>query len=243
MTRILVLLCCIGLLGCSSPFSESIIKGVDAVVNFYGAKATYSIGIENPTYSVSTAGLSREKRVTGKFIGINLLKSKVLNNLDRYKLTPAMIASNSALLFFRNISPDEKQKYNFVRIRMAGTDQVFDYSFNTLKLVDSNFNKAEEVIKCLATNKRLSSLAHPMLMRQYTAAQEELVRIDSTYGEIEEFSLQGFAYVQDAVYEDKKRSIIRYSGVLVRRKQSTDFSIIIDATPSKNYLLGHRFEK
>ncbi|MBX0293229.1 hypothetical protein K3G63_22485 [Hymenobacter sp. HSC-4F20] len=232
---IAILLLALSLCSCNSS-SET--KGVEAILAFYGGTAKYSKGVIKTT----------EEELQGRFYEIEL--SGVAAKLHQHFTSLQLPASNCAYLFYHALTPEEKKEYAFVRIIIPETNRQARYDFPTADLasVERAMSLATHSIRDLQRADYAAFLAKGNAQsapkQEWLAAIPTFVQVDKQYGRIKEFSLQGFAS-QDHNASSGVKHLVRLAGVLVREKQSTDFSLVVEPTAAaqSDFLYGFVFAK
>jgi hypothetical protein len=221
------------LAGCAS---KNELKGVQEIVNFYGGSVNYSKGAKTSTVKGEN---------TGAYFQIELDST----NIKKYFETADLPAANCAYLFYHSLSEKEKNNYSFIRVIIPEYSRTEKYEFRTetLQKVEQCMPVLDRVVACLKDRqyKMLPPLFNPIIPAD--SLSEEKIRepqqsIDSTYGRIRSFALQGF-YFQDANIGGQSVSLLRLTGNLVREKQNTNFSITVDPDLKERNLYGYRFMK
>ncbi|WP_143436730.1 putative periplasmic lipoprotein [Hymenobacter crusticola] len=219
----------------NSP-SES--KGIDAVLAFYGGKVTYSKGLTSRT----------DDKLQGRFYELKI--SGLEEKIKRYLASPQLPASNCAYLFYQALTAEEKKAYAFVRIVIEGTNANVTYDFATADL--AQVGQATRLIAQAVTYMQTAHYAPLLAKGNLSAASRQdwykatamFTAVDQQYGAVKEFKLQGFEFVEYKMASGPRR-FVRMVGILVRTKQNTDFTFVLDPTASaqSEYLYGFDFSK
>lgn len=205
-------------------------KGIKEILAFYGGTSKYSVG----------ASASIEDGVK-KFFEIELSGSTVVEKYeDRIKMT----ASNIAYIFFKNLNEQEIQKYSEIRVVLLENGEKETYKFQTekLKIVKKRMPIMDQVVQ-LIKDKNFDAII-PMLNNTITNYnKEELISklkiVDPQFGNVTE-GIRKFGFV---TYKSEiGKELIHISGIIVRDKQSNEFSIDLDLNSDKNeiYELDYR---
>lgn len=201
-------------------------KGVKEILSFYGGYCKYAIG-----YSAST----REGKK--KYFELEISKSDII---EKYKNVVEMPASNIAYLFYRNLK-NEKNNYDEIHTVIIFKDKskvTLDYSKETLAIVDNKMNVVEKLVNLLK-RKNYEGIK-PFLKPDTTYIhydKDELVsnltKVELQLGTIKEFLPYGFRF------NDKKdqQAFLHISGVLLRDKQSNEFSVDIDPKSTNDEII------
>lgn len=220
----------------SNSVSES--KGVDAVLAFFGGKVTYSKGLTSST----------DDQLQGRFYELKL--SGLEEKIKRYFATPQLPASNCAYLFYHALTSEEKKAYSFIRIVIEGANVNTTYEFATADL--AQVEQATRLVAHSISYMQAAQYEHLLAKGNLLAASRQewskatamFAAVDQQYGTVKEFNLQGFEFVQHKTPNGPKR-LVRMVGILMRGKQNTDFTFLLDPTASSQseYLYGFDFSK
>lgn len=220
-----------GLLSNFLSITDNENKGVKEVLRYYGGVCEYSKGVSKTTDDTD-----------GKFFGLELRESKVL---EQQASISEMPASNIAYRFYKNLV-DEKNKYDYIKVLIKfkdGTKQVFKYSCSDLEQLKSKVTIANSIV-ALIKQKNFDSVVSVLDNKTvYTYDKNELSanlpKLESELGDITEgFRMLGFTVKQ----QGGEKPILHISGVIVRNKQNTNFSVDIDWEPGHNnvYLIQYK---
>ena len=117
--RLLVPGLCLALLTRCAPDNEQ--QGVDAVGRFYGGLVQYKTG----SHFSTDVGEPQ-----GKYLEMTLANNALARRFDDLHLP----ASNCAYLVYSNLSPAERQQYNYLRINLKDSAATHTYAFNLREL-------------------------------------------------------------------------------------------------------------
>lgn len=231
-----LLLLALSFYGCTSKTEST---GIDAVLSFYGGKALYSSGMVAST----------ENELKGHFYELKL--SGVAAKMKQYFTTLKLPASNCAYLFYHALSPEEKKRYSFIRITIEAAEHETTYEFPTQDLAKAEqaMFLADNLVKYMRAGDYEHFIAKGNLLaaspQEWKDAKALFTDIDKEYGQIQAFSLQGFEISQQNLASSGTTEFVRLAGVLVRDKQSTDFTfaLVPAIAPQGNYLYGFTFSK
>jgi hypothetical protein len=236
MRLLLALLLVLSFSSCTSPTEST---GIDAVLSFYGGKAVYSSGVV-----ASTAD-----ELQGRFYELKL--SGVAPKMRQYFASLQLPASNCAYLFYHALSPEEKTRYSFIRITIeeAASNTTYEFPVQDLAKVERAMRQADSLLSYMRTGDYTHFVAKGSLVaasaQEWQKAQALFAAIDKEYGRVQAFSLQGFTISHQNLAKSGTMEFVRLAGVLVREKQSTDFTFaLLPATALRdNYLYGFVFSK
>jgi hypothetical protein len=231
-----LLLLALSFYGCTSTTEST---GIDAVLSFYGGKALYSSGMVAST----------EDKLQGRFYELEL--SGVAAKMKQYFTTLKLPASNCAYLFYHALSPEEKKHYSFIRITIEEVEPKATYEFPTRDLakVEQAMLLADTLLKYMRAGdyEHFVAKGSPLAVspQEWQKGKALLTSIDKKYGRVQMFSLQGFEISQQNLASSGTTEFVRLAGVLVRDKQSTDFTFVLVPTTSlqESYLYGFTFSK
>ncbi|WBO84121.1 hypothetical protein [Hymenobacter yonginensis] len=238
MKAFLAAICLLSVMLCSGCNSETESAGINAVLGFYGGQVSYSKGVKKTT----------EEELQGRYYEIKL--SGVEEKMKQHFFSLKLPASNCAYLFYHALAADEKAKYSFVRVIIQGdkTSSQYDFPIDDLAKAEKSALLAERAAESIKTGNydALLSSCNPEAapMAEWRKMGKLFQQIDNAYGKVQQFSLQGFD-CQTSNLAGGVRHLVRLSGVLVRDKQSTDFSLMVDPSVSAQgpYLYGLTFQK
>jgi hypothetical protein len=232
---VLLLICLPFLVSCTS---ENETKGVDEVLKFYGGKVEWSIGVNASTV---------EEELQGKFFEITLMDVEI----SKYYSNASLPASNCAYLFYHALTEVEKDEYSFVRVILQEGEErsTHEFTIEKLKIVENAIPTLNQTVEFMKANnyESLNALFNPDVnlpeyVEELESYEEQCIKIDSTYGRIKEFLMQGFI-IHDEYIKSELKQVVRLSGNLVREKQPTDFSITLDPALKDKKLYGLRFSQ
>ncbi|WGH75752.1 hypothetical protein P8625_00900 [Tenacibaculum tangerinum] len=245
MNRILSLLICVflvtscgnkregeqktGLLSNFISITDNEDAGVKEILEFYGGQCKYAIGV-----SAST------KDGKKKYFELEMSKSGILeDNANRIE----MPASNIAYLFYRNLK-EEKENYDEIHSIIVfedGTKKTFEYSTETLELVDERMSLVNHTVDLL-TKKDYESLKLLLNTELFEFDKNEFLtnikKFEPQLGKIKEFRPFGFR-----IREAKNGiNLLHVSGALIRKIQNNEFSVDMDLNSGKQelYLLQYK---
>jgi hypothetical protein len=206
-------------------------KGIKAVLAFYGGYCQYSIG-----------AITSTDEGNKKYFVLELSKSE---SLEKLKQAFEMPASNIAYLFYKKLT-DERKNYDEIRVVQVLSDgEKLTYKFPTkqLEIVENKILIAGKIVE-LIKNKNFEGII-PMISSEYLDkdAQIKLVNnlksIEPQFGNV----TGGFRPYGFSIEKTKNNSeILHISGVIIREKQSNEFSIDLDLNGSdeKIYSLNYK---
>lgn len=214
-------------------------NGVQAIANYYGGKVVYSEGI-----LVS----SNEDKVQGKYFGITL--TEVNESIWSYYGSFDLPASNCAYLLYHSLSPKKKNECSFVRVVIEGAKSKGKYDFTAADLIEAEkaVQMSDNLIEIIKQGdydgfiQKRSGEADP---KGEWVQQIPLLRdVDSKYGKPKGFNIHGFKSVGKNI-DGRIKWFVRVSGVLIRQRENTVFSLTIDPSVqlSDKYLYGFDFKK
>lgn len=211
-------------------------EGVRNIAAYYGGKVVFSEGVSVP---------SGDDRIQGRYYEIIL--SGVDESVWSYYGTLDLPASNCAYLLYHSLSLDEKKKYEFVRIRIKSKNASgkYDFPVDDLAQAEKAEQRSNDLILMLKKGRyndfMRSRSAESGPASEWIQQIPLLEDIDNKYGRIKSFNLHGFNSVgKDA--DGKIKWFVRLSGVLIREKQNTAFSLIIDPTVGRKEKCLHGFD-
>ena len=221
------------LAGCAS---KNELNGIQEIATFYGGTVHYLKGAK---------ASSGQDANTGAYFQIELDST----HLKKYFETADLPATNSAYLFYHSLSEKEKNTYSFIRVIIPEYSPGERYELRTeaLHKVEQCMPTLNKTVNCLKDRQYevLRSLFTPLVPPD-SLSKEKLQgpnqAIDSMYGRIKEFSLQGF-YLVSAEIGGRSVKLIRLAGNLIREKQNTYFSVTIDPDGKDRSLYGYRFQR
>jgi hypothetical protein len=236
MRILFALLLALSFASCTSTTEST---GIEAVLSFYGGRAVYASGVVAST----------EDKLQGRFYELKL--SGVAPKMKQYFASLQLPASNCAYLFYHALSPAEKTRYAFIRITIEETASTDTYEFPTQDLakVERAMRQADNLLNYMRTGDYAHVIAKGSLLaasaQEWQKAKALFTAIDKEYGRIQAFSLQGFAISHQNLAKSGTTEFVRLAGVLVREKQSTDFTFALlpTTTLQGNYLYGFVFSK
>ena len=209
--------------------SEKEKAAMKEIVELYGGSCTYTINFKVSTKSGKTRSFERE-----------VSNSEFLNEHNELA---EMYASNIAYIFFTYVK-DEKKTYNNIKssiIYKDGGKASYNYSFDSLRIVDTKMAYVKNVVKVLADSglEKTKQMIKPGIFRTEEDKQEyfaKLIAIDPTFGKIIDFKPVGFKFITN----NPELNFLHISGNLKRSKRDSQFSIGIEPTIGldKVYILG-----
>jgi hypothetical protein len=221
------------LAGCAS---KNELKGIQDITAFYGGTVNWVKGAK--------AATGKEEN-TGAYFQIELDST----NLKKYYETADLPAANSAYLFYHSLSEKEKNNYSFIRIIIPEYPRPDEYEVRTevLHRVEECLPTLNRTVACLKNSQYevLPTLLNPVIPMDSLGREKirgDNQAIDSTYGRIRDFKLQGF-YLVKADMAGRSAQLIRLTGDLLREKQNTNFSITIDPDGKERNLYGFSFHR
>jgi hypothetical protein len=221
------------LAGCAS---KNELKGVGDIAAFYGGRVNWLKGAKAATGNDEN---------TGKYFQIELDSA----DLKKFYETADLPAGNCAYLFYHSLSEKERNNYSFIRIIIPEYSPTDKYEVRTeiLHRVEQCLPTLDRTVDCLKSGRYevLRSLFTPIVPADSLTDEKLRVSnqaIDSMYGRIREFRLQGFYNVK-ADIRGRTLQLIRLSGNLLREKQNTYFSVTIDPDEKERNLCGYNFRR
>ena len=212
--------------------SEKENAAIKEIASLYGGTCTYTINL--------TASTKYGKM---RSFEIEIENSDFLN--ENVKWTE-MFAANMAYVFFTFIK-DEKTKYNSIKSSIVYRDHgkaSFDYSIDTLEMVYDKMAYVRQIVDDLMHHnydKIYAMLKPGVFLKEEDKPKylSELRALDSTFGDIIDFTPAGFRFN----HPENGNDFLHISGNLKRTKQDTQFSIDINPTIGKNelYLYGYGY--
>lgn len=229
------LYCCCILLFLFNCVSKKELDSLNEISRFYG-------GDVNLTYGFIASTRDEDNETNGKYFKITVTGSTSVQQFENLSLP----ASNIAYLFVKNLSKENLENYSYivVIIKNEGPDYKEEYSIASLQEIKKQlpiFNKVSLLLKS-KNYPELFSRFHKEVTANLdeNKFKQETEDLDSIYGKIESLQFQGFTYSTEQIGETYS-DLIRLSGVLVREKQNTQFSITIDPAIKKRKITGVRF--
>ncbi|WP_345223364.1 hypothetical protein [Hymenobacter koreensis] len=231
---VVLLLLPLALPNCRGPEAPS----VEPLRRFYGAgSATVAEGVAQPAPG----------RPHGRYFGITLAGG-MAERMEQSFQTLHLPASNCAYLFYRQLSPRHRATHAFVRITLKGktTSSQFEFPLAHLARVERSEALLKRALPLLQAGDYDALLAkgNPWggSVAAWQRAKPRFRQLDSDYGRVCSFSLQGFAYLTPTL-GGRTRPLIRLAGVLVRAKRNHQFAWVVDpnAAPQSPYLYGFNF--
>ena len=160
------------------------------------------------------------------------------NTLDKFKQ-----------LLYQSFSESDKSNYDFIRVIILGDNNEKiegEFSIKDLNIFVESSKRMSKFFELLKKEdyKTIFNLLNNEALKVTTLENVTIFfeEINMKYGKPNEFSLQGFTFIEYNS-ENKIENLIKISGVIVREKQSTDFSITIEPINSTGYLYGFKYEK
>ncbi|KAA5549308.1 hypothetical protein [Adhaeribacter rhizoryzae] len=207
-------------------------ESIDKILSFYGGKVEWSIG-----KNVSTD----KEELQGSFFEVKLSDAD-LSHYDDLSFP----ASNIAYLFYSTITPEERSKYNFIRVivEFNGTESKYEFPVEELEIVTSSMEVFKSTSNILKTGK--FNLLKNRFLKGYDTEidkfRKSCLEVDSVYGKVQDLVIQGYSLAPGKA-GNKFTELLRMSGVLVREKQNTDFSVTIDSKDSDKKIVGIIFQQ
>lgn len=216
--------------------SETINKGVNDVLYFFGGQCHYSVGKEY---------LRDEKNRT--YFELTLSNS---SNVEKFKDNPWLIASNIAYRFYRNLSDAEKKEYTHIYPAVVfadGKELKFEYSTWELEFVEKRINLVDSTVAIIRDkefDKLENFLGNSMISssdKEYLIDQIKINDPQFGYVKKEGYEFVGFKYAALKAGVD----ILHISGIMVRTKMNNEFSIDLDPYSEKSEILSleYKFQK
>jgi hypothetical protein len=233
LSRPVSILLIIILVSCKQlKISDNERKAVSEISELYGGTCTYSMNTK-----FSTKGGKKS------FFEIEISNSDLFNENDMWT---EMHASNFAYMLFTHIKND-KRKYDNIRstiVTKDGRKDTFEYSLDTLEIVNTKMNYVVQVIDILKSKnyEKINQLLIPDVLLPTQERDKYLNYIksaDSTFGSIESFTPTGFRFSS----VENGTQFLHISGNLKRSIKDTQFSIDTNPNTGKGelYLLGYDY--
>lgn len=213
-----------------ATLSDTERKGAEDVSSIFGSTVTCK-------RTLSTSTLEGEANYFQ--IQIDSLSSL----MARFKTHPTMLSSNAALLFYKNLTPEEKHRLAHVRIVLPLTaDSIVTYTLS-LDLLNTLLGKMPLIEQVIEGFKKkdyqgiLASLDTP----EAPAHQKEFLTLakkgEELFGDVTDYLPLGFK-----VYErNDGLTWVRFFAILKASKKNAQFSLDFDLDPTVKTISGVRF--
>lgn len=213
--------------------SENETKAMEEIAGLYGGSCSYIINLTASTKHGKTKSFEME-----------ISNSEFLNENTQWT---EMFAANVAYVFYTFVK-EEKEKYNSLKssiVYQDGGKVSFNYSLDTLEIVDKKMAYVKRVVDILKTQdyERISKTIKPgFFLRRKTDIDQfmsHLKAADSAFGKIMDFTPAGFKFN----YAANGNEFLHVSGNLKRSKLDTQFSIDINPMIGTDelYLYGYGY--
>ena len=204
---------------------------MEEIAQLYGGSCTYTVNLKVSTKSGKTRSFELE-----------VSESDFLN---QHNELAEMYASNIAYVFFTYVK-DEKEKYNNIRssiIYKGGGKASFDYSMDSLQIVDTKMAYVRTVVKILADSgiEKVNQMINPGIFKTEKDRRDyfdKLKTVDSVFGKVIDFAPTGFKFNTG----NKGFQFLHISGNLKRSKQDSQFAIDINPTIGQDELYIFRYD-
>ena len=188
-------------------------SGIKSILEFYGGECAYFTGF-------TTSG-----NASSRYFKIQLSKSKVAR---QYAGKAALITSNIALLFCKNLSENERNVYASIRVVVILDDEKkieHEYLTDDVQLAIENLPIIADAVDRIKRKdtEQLKAMINPDSLFDFN--KDELVaRItQSTNEEIRSFKVVGFRY-----FTVKGKTVLGVYAILFRSQSNSEFSAIFD---------------
>ncbi|AXT59204.1 hypothetical protein D1816_02190 [Aquimarina sp. AD10] len=204
-------------------------NGIEEILNFYGGRCEYSIGV-----SASTSD------GTKKYFEIEMSQSdEIEKRLDK----PILPSSNIAYIFYKNLK-EEKKNYDAIHVILVSknnVEQEFKYPVSTLEKVEQRISLNDKTVNLLKEKKfenLKTMLNNELIPFDKNELVPRLIKLEPQFGDIKEYRFFGFMI---APYKGK--DILHLSGALLREKQNHEFSIDVDFNSNRDELYQLQYKK
>jgi hypothetical protein len=220
-----------GLLSKMVDITDNEDKAIKEIIGFYGGRCDY--GVEKKVY----IGRDNETNFWIKF--------SQSANLDSFAQLPELPGSNIAYLFYKNLGK-EKDQYDQIRSELvfsSSKKMVFVYTPLLLEKVKLKMQLVDKIV-ALIENKKFDDIKNFIAVDTslFNYNVDELIanlkKAESQYGNASAFIPYGFKFLESP----DGRDILHISGLIVRDKQSNNFSVTLDPNiyQEKIYLLNYK---
>jgi len=199
-------------------------KGVKEILEFYGGQCKYAIGVTASTVEVKS-----------KYFELEMSQSEAI---ESYSKIAQMPASNVAFLFYKNLK-SEKNNYDEIHTVLKfndGEEMTFKYPIEQLELVAERIPAVEKIVELIRSKQfqEIKTFLNDSSVFQYdkNAVVANMKDMDPQFGEVKEFIPYGFRINED----ENGKSFLHISGVIIRDKQSHEFSADFDLERPKDEL-------
>jgi hypothetical protein len=208
----------------SSLVTENQRKGINDIASYYGGDCSYTIDY----------GISTDEGKTKK-VEIKIKKSPIV---EKFAKVEEMCASNAAYIFYTDLK-EEKKGLDGIKVDLEfndGNSSAYNYRSGVLDTITSNMpvlNKVIVLIEQRNYDSIISMIPDTLLMsRSKDSIIKNFSTVDSLYGEVTNFQFYGFF-----VRKIENIQTLHMAGVLVRKKQNTNFNIEIDVNSKRHNLI------
>jgi outer membrane PBP1 activator LpoA protein len=208
--------------------SETEKQSLDLIADLYGAKTSYSKGINAST----------GEETIRKF-NVVVSESKLIDSL-----APTVTSANIALIVYESLNEEERKKYDIIDVELHNlkNDTVaYTYPTEILKklqvktsgyydfsqsIVDGNFHKLDAM-------RDVSELPKPFA----TSVKAYVNNAEDLYGDLRSFERFGIAEMQD-----DKGSAYQFQGNFVFNSgKKIPYTYVVDILENKDKLIGFKF--
>jgi len=201
-------------------------KGVDEILEYYGGKCLYSVGLN---YSTSEPNV--------KYFELEVFDSELINaSKERSDIT----LSNIAFLFYKNLRNDNHSYQEIHSIIKTPIKEVKEtYRIEDLETVFKNSNSLNKYIELIASkqyDELISNTNSTQIIENRDNVVNGLIKADSIFGDMnkeEPFLLSGFKLNENSV---------RYYGIQLRNKNNCELRIDIDTEDNDQNLIAFEYE-
>jgi hypothetical protein len=229
MKKLLLFGLLLWLVGCTPNVSHD---GTQAILDFYGGQLLANVGV---------AASTEADAVKGHYLELVLVNDELTKGVDQLSVP----ASNCAYLFYHNVIPAERAKYDYIKVRIQGKNASYEESFSMkdLGIVDlakDQFDSFGQVLKH-EQYEQLPSLIVPGVVDAtgLEAFMKGALDNNQRFGPVTGFRLNGFAFAEYEDHGQKRRYVDMFALVTRPRNQSLGhLAIDPEATLPGPYVLG-----
>lgn len=219
-----------GLLSHLISITDNEDKGIKEILGFYGGECKYAVGVLKST--------NNEDK---KYFKLELSKTPLLT---KYADKVDYITSNLAIRFFKNLNQEERQNYTHIRgvvVFDNGQRIEHDYSRDQLALVEKKLGVVMKIFEIIKKKKFEDVEPFLNLENVFTYEKKELIeglkRVDPQFGEVQEFRLFGFQFI-----EHENKELLDIAGMMVRDIQSNKFKVYLNPLSTKDEILSIEYD-
>ncbi|GAB3654119.1 hypothetical protein GCM10027594_27970 [Hymenobacter agri] len=171
--------------------------------------------------------------VQGRYVELELMNDQLESTFPKLSIP----ASNCAYLFYRAVSPAEREKYDFIRITIKGRDNSYSHSYpmKELDAVDMAKNKFDEVGRLLKSENYddllLQMDPHYFQPGDLQKLKPMLQEMDKQFGRTGGFKLEGFEF-DDYVNKGNKQRLITMYGLLTKQRNQALVALTLNTSAS-----------